>query len=467
MQARVRRSTSAPSGLEYHVLTPEGMIKHLERQARAPNHLKDFFCLDQSHRPITDYYPGVGVSPNAPGQSRGIFVADGADPLDQQHCTAFNGIKDLNELISSDRAIATIQVTRFNDATLITVSVSHIIGDLFTIKALLKAWERTLHGEAPAPFEHLGRDPFRDYGPGGRLAGKDVRSNSPPLPPGWRVYGLVDKARFLSRFLWDCHISRPEKSISQKYIFIPEAEVKDLEQQARRDLVEVEQRRKQQGVEVQGPLVVSRSNILYAWILKHNHAHLDSQQWSSPVTISNARAKPPTGMKARSDDFPSNDWYGASMVVALPSLKVGELMSMSIGELALHIREGTQEGSSPENARRWLAFNLHHNLWKNPSGKFVFWSPPNHHWSGLSDWRLIRLQDLDLTPARLDQSRERVAICGFNSHMLLPGTQRDRWVCLGDTGGGTWLLGIASDLEWQNPRGFGKYPRLQRRASKL
>ncbi|KAJ5203622.1 uncharacterized protein N7498_004501 [Penicillium cinerascens] len=35
-----------PSGLEYHVLTPKGMVKHSERQWRAPDHLKDFFCLD-------------------------------------------------------------------------------------------------------------------------------------------------------------------------------------------------------------------------------------------------------------------------------------------------------------------------------------------------------------------------------------------------------------------------------------
>lgn len=200
MQARVRRSTSAPSGLEYHVLTPKGMVKHLERQCRAPDHLKDFFCLDQSHRPITDYYPGVGISSDTPSQSRGVFVADSADPQDQQRCTAFNGIKSLDELINSDRPIATIQVTRFNDATLITISGSHIMGDLFTIKAVFKAWESTLHGKSPPPFEQLGRDPFSAYGPGGQLAGKDVMSNSPLLPPGWRVYGLLDKAHSYHAF---------------------------------------------------------------------------------------------------------------------------------------------------------------------------------------------------------------------------------------------------------------------------
>lgn len=467
MQARVRRSMSAPSGLEYHVLTPNGMAKHLERQRSAPEHLKDFFCLDQSHRSITDYCPGLGVGPNAPSQSQDIFVADGADAQDQNRCTAFNGIQSLDELINSDRPIATIQVTRFSDATLITISVSHIIGDAFTIKDILKGWESTLHGKPPAPFEQLGLDPFSAYGPGGRLAGKEVMSKSPPLPPGWQVYGQLDKARFLSRFLWEFHVSRPERSISQKYVFISEAETQRLEKQARRDAVKVEERRRQQGIEVQSPLIVSRSNILFAWLLKHNHAHLDSEQWSTPVTIVNARARPPVGMKARSDDFPKNNWYDASIVVALPSFKAGELMEMPMGELALHIREGTETGSSPENVQRSLAFNLNHNLWKKPSGKVVFWSPPDYHWTGLSDWRLMRLQDLDLTPARLDQGCQRVATCGFNAHMVLVGTQRNRWVCMGEAGGGTWFVGITSNREWQDPRGFGKYPHLQRRTSRL
>ena len=462
MQARLRRSISAPSGLEYHVLTPKGMVKYLERQSRAPDHLKDFFCLEQSHRSITEYCPGLGVGPNVPNQTPGIFVADSADPEDQKRCTAFNGVQNIDELINSDRPVMTIQVTRFSDATLITLSASHIIGDSFTIKAIFKSWESTLHGNIPVPFEQLGRDPFSAYGPGGHLAGDQVESDSPPLPPGWQIYGLFDKARFMSRFLWDCRISRPESSISQKYIFIPDTEAQNLEEQAKRDLIVVEERRKQQGIEAHGPLTVSRSNILYAWILQHNHAPLDPEQRSSPVTIVNARIKPPTGMKARSDDFPSNDWYGAAMVVALPSLKVGQLQAMPLGELALHIREGTKEGSSPENARRWLAFNLHHNLWKKPSGKFAFWSPPNHKWSGLSDWRLVQLQDLDFTPARLDQDNPPVTICGFNSHMVFGSTQRDRWVCLGEAGGGTWLLGFMSDPEWQDPRGFGKYTHLRR-----
>ncbi|KAL3471481.1 hypothetical protein BJX99DRAFT_250416 [Aspergillus californicus] len=382
MQARVRRSKSAPSDLDYHVYTPRDM---------------DFFCLDESHRSIADYCAGFGIGPSAPSHSYGTFVADVADSGESKRCQAFNAVQNLDAILDSDRPIAIIQVTRFKDATLITISVSHIMGDVFTVRPLFKGWESSLSGTPPAPFEQLGHDPFRAYGPGGELAGKD--------------------ARFLSGFLWDCHIIRPEKTISQKYIFISEAEQQALEAQAKQDLSKIE--KTQNGVVGQGPLTVTR--------------------------IVNARARPPTGMKPQSkgDGFPKRYWYGAAMVASLPSLKVGKLMDMSLGELALHIKDGIREASTPENTRRFLAWTMYHSLWSKPTGKLALFKPPSHHWSGLTDWRLIRFHDIDFTPSRLDESGQRVVVSGFDSHMVTAATQRDFWVC------------------------FGKYPYLQRRASKL
>ncbi|KAJ5567694.1 hypothetical protein N7535_007000 [Penicillium sp. DV-2018c] len=463
MQARVRRSTTAASGLEYHALTPRGMAKYLEAQSKAPDHLKDFFCLDESHRSVSDYWPGVKTGANSSSQSQEIFIADNANSKDQQRCTSFNAVQNIDELINSDRPAVTLQVTRFSDATLVTISFSHIIGDIFTIKTILKGWESSLHHQPVLPFERLGEDPFSAYGPGGKLAGEDATSKSPLMPPGWRIYGILDKIRFVARFLWDCYITRPEKTMSQKYIFIPEAEIVAMEEQAKEDVRKIEAQRKELDIKIERPLFVSRSNIIHAWLLKQKHTYLNPNKWSSPVTIVNARAKPPTGMKARSDDFPSHDWYSGATAVAIPSLQVRDILAMPLGQLALHIREGIMEGASPENGRRWLSFNLHNNLWKKPSGKVALWCPPDHYLSGLSDWRLIPLHELDFTPARFDHGDERVQVCGFNAHMAFAGTQRNRWVCLGEAGGGVWLLGNASETEWREPSGFGKYTHVELR----
>ncbi|KAL5042989.1 hypothetical protein BDW71DRAFT_210719 [Aspergillus fruticulosus] len=475
MQARLRRSRTAPSGMEYHVLTPKGMAKYYESQRSAPDHLKDLFCLDESHRSITDYCGGFGVGPSAPSHSYKVFVADAANPEDEKRCTAFNGVQNLQELLTSDRPVVTIQVTRFSDATLITFSVSHIIGDLFTMQTLFKSWEAALHGRPLTPFEGLGKDPFTAFGPGGKLAGKEVTSNSPPLPPGWRVYGFFDKIRFLYRFLWDCHISRPEKTITPKYVFISDAEISALQEQAKHDLAHLERKRQQSGSTGTGTgtaLKVSRSNLLFAWLLKQTNTHLGPNEIITPITIVNARARPPTGMVET--DFPNHNFYGAALPVSLSALRVRELMAMPIGELALHIRDGITEASTPENTKNLLAFSLNNTLWSKPSGKMALFSPPNHSWSGLTDWRAGKLHDVDFTPARLDGTtaensadNAKVSICGITCHMVTAFTQRDRWACMGDAAGGTWFWGAVSDKQWTDQRGFGRYPHLHKRASKL
>jgi hypothetical protein len=460
IQSPVRRSNTAPSGLEYHVRTPKGMARYLQTQTTAPDHLKDIFFLDQSKRSISDYSPAVGT--NAPS-GQGIFLADAADPEDQKRCTAFNAVGNIDELINSDRPAVTVQVTRFNDATLITLSISHIVGDIFAVKDILKGWESSLHGAPPTPWMKLEQDPFAAYGPGGKLAGEKASSDSPPLPPGWRIFNLVDKARFLWRLLWDVGYTRPEKTISSKYVFIPNAELDRLVEEATQDLVAVEERRKRQGEPSPTPLKLSRSNVLYAWIMKNNHAALDPTEISTPVAIVNSRLRPPTGMSP--ENLPPHHWWNGCYLAALPDIDVGDLMAMPLGELALYVREGTEAGSTPERAQQVISFFLHNTAWKKPTGRLAFWSPPNHVWSGLTDWRIGKLGDVDFTPARLDETQT-VTSCGFHTHMSLAGTHRNRWACMGEAAGGTWIQGNISDAEWRLPNGFGRYPLFQRSARK-
>lgn len=415
--------------------------------------------MDQSKRSFSEYSPALNRSSSG---SQGIFIADAAEPEDYKRCTAYNAVTDVKVLLDSDRPVLTMQVTRFSDATLITYSFNHLMGDIFAIKDICTAWQDALNGKPITPWERLDQDPFTEYGPGGKHAGEHANAPSPPLPPGWRIFGLVDKVRFLSRMLWDIKHTRPEKNFSQKYVFIPDAEVHRLVEEAKRDLLVVEEQRKKQGTPPPSPLKVTRSNVIYAWILKHNHEHLDPEQISTPVTVANARGRPPTGFNLKTDTPPHN-WWNGSYLASLPSLKVRDLRKMSLGELALHVREGTDIGSTPESARRMLSFGLHNGSWKNPTGKLAFWSPPNHCWSGLTDWRAAGFHQVDFAAARLSGSGP-VSVCCLHITMAMAGSQRDRWACVGDFGGGTWVMGMATDAEWRLPTGFGKYPHHQRAA---
>lgn len=463
--ATVRRSKSAPSGLEYVMPTPAGLEKYYERQAAAPDKLKDFYCREESHRSFSDVCPGLDVGPDAPCRSGRIFVADPEDPKDAEVTFTYNGVRTFDELLDKNRPVVIIQVTRFRDATAITFSISHVFGDLFALKSLLKSWEAALSGQKLEPFDGLEKDPFVEYLPGGKYArgAEDAAAPSPLPPPGWRIFGLTDKVRFLYNVLWDCYVSRPERNIKKKYLFLPEANVKALEAQAKVDLALYHDRQLLDNPDKTSAKIpwVSRADVLMAWIMKLNHAHLPRSRYATSLAIANARAKPPTGLKASSDDFPAHNIYNAGMTVPLPRLQVGQILDMPIGELALHVRRGLGEGLTPENVRRYLSFTLHHSQWRGPSGEMPFFAAPTDAFSGMSDWRLIKLQDLDFAPARLDKSKSGPVVpATITGSMVTGNTQRGCWVCFGESYGGVWFLGITGEDQWNDQRGLGKFERI-------
>ncbi|KAM0665443.1 hypothetical protein ACQRIU_005704 [Beauveria bassiana] len=474
MQAQMNKCDAALSGLAYHVLTPTGMAKYLERQNHVPEHLRDFYCLDESHRSIQSYCPGFGTSPKEPSKAHGgILISQGPELPDQKQCTAFNAVENFQEMLDRGRPQTTIQITRFSDATMITFSVNHAFGDLVTIKSFLKAWEAALCGNIVQPYERLDADPFIGYEPGGEFAAQNAPDKSPAPPPGWQVYGMLDKARFLKRHLWDYYVKRPESTIEDRRIFIPNEFVEALEDRARYDLTFLQKRLDEQSGDKaedsdstmakkkkkkKKEFYVSRSDVLYAWLLKHSHAHLPPEQPSTAVTISNGRFRPPAGPGMDPKSLAENDLLCGAMAIALPSLTAGKVMSLPLGELALHIRRGIKANTSPENIKKWLNFQFYHGLWKSPSGELAVPCQPNHFITGVTDWRAVRLGQVDFTPARLDgNTAAAVSVCAIDGHMVVNSSRRDFYICLGDVDGGVWILGFASKDQWQDPRSFGKY----------
>lgn len=458
----MRRSKSAPSGLVYHVRTPSSMAKYLEKQKLAPDHLKDFYCLDESHRSINDYCPSFGTGPSAPSNSSRIFISEGAADADVKRCTAFNAVDDFNQLLSSDRPQATFQVTRFSDGTIITLSASHALGDLVTTKGYFRRWEAALYGKPIEPLYNVGVDPYVEYRPGGEFT-KAVTSSSPATPPpGWRVLGMLDKARFLTRYLWDYYVSRPERTIQSKRIFIPESQIKALEDRAHYDLSLLHKSLPGANNDTAKPPFVSRSDVVYAWLLKHSHAHLPPSQESTALTISNGRFRPPAPLKAGSDELVNNDFLCAAMAITIPSFTAGDIAAMPLGELALRVRNGIKANASPENIKDWLVFHLFHNRWQKPSGQTIAPCESHHFITGITDWSLIHLEQLDFTPARLDGDSTIPAIpCAIDGHMVVNSSRRDFYICHGYVDGGIWIVGYASEAQWNDPTSFGKYDTLQ------
>ncbi|OAA73991.1 Chloramphenicol acetyltransferase-like domain protein [Cordyceps fumosorosea ARSEF 2679] len=476
MQAPMRECPSAPSGLAYHVRTPTGMAKYLKRQDSLPEHLRDFCCLDESHRSIRSYCPGFGGA--AASDDGGVVViSQGPEAADQKRCAALNAVDGFDQLRRSDRPQTTIQVTRFRDATLVTMSVNHAFGDLVTIKSFLKAWEAALHGREVRPYERVDADPFLGYEPGGELASGGGGLPPPPPPEGWKVYGLLDKARFMRRYLWDHYVQRPERSIEDRRIFLPDEFVAALQEKARYDLTFVQKRLDGEKLKPEGEddgtttkekkerkkLYVSRSDVLYAWLLKHSHAHLPPDQPSTAVTISNGRFRPPAGLPADPASLADNDLLCGAMAIALPGLTAGRVAALPLGELALHVREGIRARTTPEGVKRWLNFQLAHGRWREPSGAVVAPCEPGDFVTGITDWRAVRLGEVDFSPARLPgEGAAVVKMSAVDGHMVVKSSRRDFYICLGDVEGGVWILGYASREQWRDPRSFGRYETLLR-----
>lgn len=215
---------------------------------------------------------------------------------------------------------------------------------------------------------------------------------------------------------------------------------------------------------------VGKSDILYAWLMKNSHATLPKSWYSTPLAILNVRKKKPTGVES----YPRHDFFGAAYAVPLDSLKVEKLMEMSLGELALHVRQSLAKHSQPDASKEGIKFYLNYTAWNQPSSNdFPFFCPPNHRWSGISDWRALRLWDVDFGPAILDSDGSKSApTIAANTSMACAMSKRDRWVCVGDSKEGSWLTGHMSIDQWKHPQGFGKYEErlhqiTSQRASKL
>lgn len=189
--------------------------------------------------------------------------------------------------------------------------------------------------------------------------------------------------------------------------------------------------------------------------MKNNHVGLPESSMSTALSIINLKGKPPPGII-----LPKHNFFCSALPVPLFPLNIGDIQTMPLGELALHIRQSHQRYLDPEIQRASLRFHLHHVMWTKPSGAIPFFAPPNHRWSGLSDLRALRYFQLDFGGATLDEKKNstlKAPLIAQHVDMSCAMSKRDRWLCLGDSPDGTWFSGFLSKEQWEDPRGFGRY----------
>lgn len=437
LSARVRENKASPSGLQYLVPTTSQLASDFEKEEILPITKRQFLHLDESHRSVSSYWSGIHADP-----ANGISIYDAPDKAEQERIVSANAFSSFKELVELDRTLVTVQITSFSDATLVCMSVNHILGDGFGIKNIYQAWADLLAGKEPAAFEDMKVDPFE----------KLNWTHSPP-PARFQLLSSLDKIRLVGNILYDSFM-RPERTIEQKYVFIPEEEIKVLHHEANENLYQANGKKSP----------ISRSNVIFAWLLKQILSGRRTTETCTPVTIASGRGRQIAGINS----FPNKTFAGAAVPIPLTSATVAEYQRTTVGQLSLRIRTDIEEQTTPQNLRDLFAFNIFHGTYARKLGKKLpkpqnmpFFCPPNHSWVGLTDWRAFRLPDIDFSPAALDGKR--AYVMAVHTYMVSSNSLRDRWGCIGECAGGTWVTGWTSKAEWHHAAGFGRYPNLSKR----
>lgn len=450
LAARVRENRETASGLVYQIPSPDGLRRDRAMAAHVAPQLRQFVALDQSHRTVASYWAGrEGMRDEQ--WSRSPFTCRGPDADEERRLSAINGVETFEQLLHSDRPIFTAQATLFRNGTLISLSVSHVIGDGFCIADMLRAWGALASGVQPTPLAEFGLDNF---------AGIDVDAK-PNVPLRYRMLGLREKVRLIANVLYDQRIVRPESTMETRYVFLPSSYMQTMHEEANEYL------RKLAGGGT-APQHVSRSDVLLAWLVKNVAAAQKRHHKLTPITIANARGRKVTGIQLRMP----NPFVGAAVALPLSSFTAGQFVDMPIGQLAVLVRNDVRTQSAPDNLRDLFHFSIHHNSWrrvkgkdaemakKTGSGKLPFFCPPDHRFCGLTDWRALKLSNLDYSGAMLAGEKGPARPKAFNMGMVTPVSVRDRFACLAEVDGSIWLAGTMSGAEWKNKDGFGRFNQL-------
>ncbi len=103
--------------------------------------------------------------------------------------TCANATKTFKELLKADQASVTAQATKWADATSVTISFNHSLGDAFSIQSIFAGWQETINGSIPEELQDVGKDPSLSIFEGAersRAKGTGGKEGKPGYGEGWK-----------------------------------------------------------------------------------------------------------------------------------------------------------------------------------------------------------------------------------------------------------------------------------------
>ncbi|KAH9846780.1 hypothetical protein C2E23DRAFT_872203 [Lenzites betulinus] len=337
-----------------------------------------------------------------------------------QHLFLPHAPHDVDALLREDVPITHIHITTFDDATLVGLYVPHILSDGHGVAAIVRALTAILSGEnPPPPLEHT--DPFLSYSQAPLTA---------PAPYGWRVLSLIETVMIYTRALWEWAF---DNDLENREVFFPASDVARIKGDAMKDI------RREHGENTD--IYVSSSDAILAFCLKCKH----------PPTASNAPLNVFYTAGLRNVlSLPGPFLHNAVCMVITPTLPVSAVSEMSLGALALHIRRTLESQTTPVAVETWLRWRL-----QNTRRKKAFFDPWRGQWDVVTNWREMRLMDVDFSGA-LPELRVRCLYVWGNGIQPIP---LRNWIGIwaDDPSGGIWMSGFFPRRVWEDKRGFGEF----------
>lgn len=288
------------------------------------------------------------------------------------HATTFSGWTE------TDLPALSVHMVSFEDATLLTISWSHVFLDAMGRQSLLKAWTAVLNGredEIPlfVPF-HI--DPAAAIAQGGE-----------PKAHFFYRYALTGFwfALFVLSYMYELFIHSAQ---ADRMICCPGSWVETLRQQAIADAIA--------GGHGEEDLFLSHGDVLLAWWSKVLVAsqNLSSSQPITIMNVMNVRGLFPDHLPETSEAA-----YTGNAAISASTFTTGrELTSTSVGKLALRLRQDLQKQRTPDQARHLAAWQRES---KKQYGRMPLVGPWNQMTVGWSNWHRARFYDMDFSGAVL------------------------------------------------------------------
>lgn len=287
------------------------------------------------------------------------------------HITNFAGWTE------SDDPALTVHVVSFKNATLLTLSWSHAFFDALGQQSLLKAWTAVLKGrEEDVPeFEPLGKDPVHE-----------IAKEGDPKKHVLYKYVLTGFwfMCFVASYVYELVIHSAEAG---RHVCCPGPWVEELRQQAI-----TEAAAKDKG---ETDIFLSHGDVLLAWWAKVTFAaqNLSPNQPINITNMTNCRGLFPDHLAGVDDN---TAYIGNAIISTNSFVTCGELARMSVGDLALRVRQDLQQQRTTEQASHAIAWQLES---KQQTGRKPLLGAWNQLMFSWSNWHRARFFDMDFSAA--------------------------------------------------------------------